>query len=99
MLVGTISLLHCLTRSTISLPFSARKKLINAPIKPIFSTINKTFMRVIEFSDVDELTKAYEGYQILEEFPDQRPLGKLRSNSVYVIKECMLDVDFDQAIL
>ena len=56
-------------------------------------------MRVIEFDDVDELIKAYEGYMILEEFPAQKALGVLRSNSVYVIKECMLDEDFDQAIL
>lgn len=56
-------------------------------------------MRVIEFGDVDELAKKYEGYQVVSEFPAVERIGALQPNSVYVAKECMFDEDIDKVVL
>ena len=56
-------------------------------------------MRVIEFGDVDELAKKCEGQRVTTELPVIDATGELRENSVYVIKDCMLDGDFDKVVL
>lgn len=56
-------------------------------------------MRVIEFGDVDELVKKFEGQRVATEFPALRETGELHPGSVYVLKDCMLDEDFDSVVL
>lgn len=56
-------------------------------------------MRAIEWGDLDEIRAKHDGKRIESSFPAIEALGQAQSHCLYVLKDCMLDTDFDQIII
>lgn len=56
-------------------------------------------MRCIEWGDLDELVARHPGKRVESSFPAIDALGQSQGHCLYILKDCMLDEDYDEVVL
>ncbi len=69
------------------------------PVKNPAAGVAACLMRAIEWGDLDELRAKHEGKVVESSFPSIDGLGQSQAHCLYILKDCMLEKDYDPLAL